>query len=133
MILGRIFVRAVLACLALGSMLLLAPAPQAATPPAQPKSGPGGADYVAEEVTKRAVGRGSAATFVFHAAGQAAQPRPVVVLLHAWGAANPQVYGGWIEHLARKGYLVLYPRFQEVGRTRPADATGNALTLRSEE
>jgi pimeloyl-ACP methyl ester carboxylesterase len=126
---GRIFLRSFLASLALGTTLLAASAPQAATPPPQPKSGPGGADYVAEEVTKRAVGRASAATFVFHAAGEATQPRPVVVLLHAWGAANPQVYGGWIEHLARKGYLVLYPRFQEVGRTRPADATGNALTL----
>ncbi len=101
----------------------------AATPPPQPKSGAGGTDYVAAEVSKRAVGRASAATFVFHAAGQAAAPRPVVVFLHAWGATNPQVYGGWIEHLARKGYLVLYPRFQEVGRTRPADATANAVSL----
>ena len=104
----------------------------AATPPAQPKSGPGGADYVAGDVTKRAIGRASAATYAFHVAGAAAEPRPVVVFLHAWGAANPQVYGGWIEHLARKGYLVLYPRFQEVGRTRPADATANAASLLKE-
>jgi hypothetical protein len=101
----------------------------AASPPPQPKSGAGGADYVATEVTKRAVGRASAATYVFHAAGPAAAPRPVVVFLHAWGATNPQVYGGWIEHLARKGYLVLYPRFQETGRTRPADAMANATSL----
>jgi pimeloyl-ACP methyl ester carboxylesterase len=101
----------------------------AATPPPQPKSGPGGADYVAADVTKKAVGRASAATYVFHAAGPAPEPRPVVVLLHAWGATNPQTYGGWIEHLARKGYLVLYPRFQETGRTRPADATANAAGL----
>jgi acetyl esterase/lipase len=104
----------------------------AATPPPQPKSGPGGADYVAGEVTKRAVGRASASTFVFHAAGPADKPRPVVIFLHAWGATNPQVYGGWIEHLARKGYLVLYPRFQEAGRTRPADATTNAVSLLKE-
>jgi acetyl esterase/lipase len=100
----------------------------AATPPAQPKEGPGGSDYVSGDVTKRAVGHASAATYVFYA-GPAAEPRPVVVFLHAWGAANPQTYGGWIEHLARKGYLVLYPRFQEVGRTRPADATANAASL----
>jgi hypothetical protein len=53
----------------------------------------------------------------------------VVVLLHSWGAANPGLYGGWIDHLARKGYLVLFPRFQEVNRTRPADATKNAADL----
>src|SRR4051812_33664497 len=86
----------------------------AATPPAQLKEGPGGSDYSASEVTKRAIGNASAASFVFHAAGPAASPRPVVVLLHAWGAVNPQSYGGLIEHLARKGYLVVWPRYQEV-------------------
>jgi len=51
------------------------------------------------------------------------------VVLHSWGAANPQFYGGWIEHLARKGNLVLFPRFQDVNRTRPADATALAAGL----
>jgi len=101
----------------------------AATPPAQPKSGPGGSDYVSTAVVKRAVGRASAATYVFHGADTPAQPRPVVVFLHAWGAVNPAAYGGWIEHLARKGNLVLFPRFQEVGKTRPVDATDRAATL----
>jgi len=101
----------------------------AATPPAQPKEGPGGSDYVASEVTKRAIGDASASSFVFHAASAAASPRPVVVFLHAWGAVNPQGYGGLIEHLARKGYLVIWPRYQEVGKTRPADATANASNL----
>ncbi|HEX2556075.1 MAG TPA: dienelactone hydrolase family protein [Microvirga sp.] len=113
----------------LAASLLAATAAAAATPPAQPKSGPGGADYAAEQVVKRAVGRASAATFVFHAANRPDKPRPVVVFFHSWGAANPQLYGGWIEHLARKGYLVLYPRFQDVNRTRPADATGLAVGL----
>ncbi len=113
----------------LAATVLAASAAAAATPPVQPKSGPGGADYVSDQVTKRAVGRASAATFVFHAAGPAEKPRPVVVFFHSWGAANPQLYGGWIEHLARKGYLVLFPRFQEVNRTRPADAPGIATSL----
>jgi hypothetical protein len=49
-----------------------------------------------------------------------------VVFIHSWGANNPALYGGWIEHLARKGNLVLFPAFQEVNRTRPVDATKNA-------
>ncbi|HEX2508919.1 MAG TPA: alpha/beta hydrolase, partial [Microvirga sp.] len=53
---------------------------QAATPPKQPEKGPGGSDYVASQVAKRAVGTASSATYVFHAAGNAAAPRPVVVL-----------------------------------------------------
>ncbi len=59
----------------------------------------------------------------------AATPRPVVVFLHSWGAVNPALYGGWIEHLARKGNLVLYPRFQDVNRSRPADASALAANL----
>ena len=109
--------------------LVLGSAVQVATPPAQPKEGPGGADYVATEVVKRAIGRASAGSYVFHAAGQPSEPRPVIVFLHAWGATNPQVYGSWIEHLARKGHLVVFPRYQEVGRTRPADATERAASL----
>ena len=46
----------------------------AATPPAQPKEGPGGSDYVGSEVAKRVLGDASGATFAFHAAGPAANP-----------------------------------------------------------
>jgi len=113
----------------LAGALALATAAFAATPPKQPEKGPGGSDYVSKEIVKRAVGRASAATYVFHAAGPAAAPRPVVVLLHSWGAVNPQFYGGFIEHLARRGHLVLFPRFQDVNRTRPSDATGIAASL----
>jgi dienelactone hydrolase len=102
---------------------------QAASPPKQPESGPGGSDYKRAEVTKRGIGTASAGTFVFHAAGAAAERRPVVVFLHSWGAVNPALYGGWIEHLARKGNLVLYPRFQDVNKSRPADASALAASL----
>lgn len=102
----------------------------AATPPPQPKDGPGGAAYVAQTVTKRALGRAGAVTFAFYANAPApAQGRPVVIFLHAWGATSPQAYGAWIEHLAKSGSLVLFPRFQEVNRTRPADASTLAAAL----
>ncbi|ACA20595.1 conserved hypothetical protein [Methylobacterium sp. 4-46] len=102
----------------------------AATPPAQPKEGPGGQAYTASSVVKRALGRTGAITFAFYGSGPApAEGRPVAVVLHAWGAVNPQSYGSWIEHLAREGYLVLFPRFQEVNRTRPADASAAATRM----
>ncbi len=101
----------------------------AATPPAQPKEGPGGQAYAAASVVKRAPrpGRRGHARLL-RQRGRPGRGRPVAVLLHAWGAVNPQAYGSWIEHLARSGYLVLFPRFQEVGRTRPVDASGIAAT-----
>ncbi len=105
-------------------------AAQAASPPAQPTEGPGGIGDRKATVVKRAVGRASAPTYVFYAAGSAPEAgRPVVVFLHGWGAVNPQSYGAWIDHLARQGWLVLFPRFQEVNRTRPSDAPAVAEGL----
>ncbi|MCJ2053122.1 chlorophyllase/cutinase-like alpha/beta fold protein [Methylobacterium sp. J-070] len=103
---------------------------QAAAPPPQPADGPGGAGDRKVAVTKRQLGRGTATTFAFYAAGDAPEAgRPVAILLHGWGVVNPQSYGGWIDHLARQGWLVVVPRFQDVNRTRPADAPGIAATL----
>lgn len=112
----------------------------AATPPKQPEQGPGGSDYKITEVIKTGTGTASSGTYVFHGSDAPSAPRPVVVFFHSWGAVNPGLYGGFIDHLARKGYLVLFPRFQEVNRSRPADATvlsealiQNALTALAED
>ncbi|MDE4912705.1 alpha/beta hydrolase [Methylobacterium sp. 092160098-2] len=103
---------------------------QAATPPAQPADGAGGAGDRKATITKRLLGRGTPSTYAFYAAGAAPEAgRPVAIVLHGWGAVNPQSYGGWIDHLARQGWLVLFPRFQEVNRTRPADAPAIAEGL----
>ncbi|MCJ2057016.1 alpha/beta hydrolase [Methylobacterium sp. J-048] len=103
---------------------------QAASPPPQPSEGPGGVGDRKATIVKRLLGRGTATTFAFHASGAAPEAgRPVAVLLHGWGVVNPQSYGGWIDHLTRQGWLVLYPRFQDLNRTRPADAPGIAEGL----
>jgi acetyl esterase/lipase len=115
--------------LACALLCLAGPAALAATPPAQPKSGPGGADNPGVEIVKRGVGTVSNPTFAYYSKDGRTEPRPVVVMLHAWGAINPAVYSGWIDHLARRGYLVLFPQFQDIGRTRPVDASGRMATL----
>lgn len=120
--------RSLLPALLLG-VSLAASSAHAATPPQQPEQGPGGRDYKSSEVVKRAIGTASAGTFVFHGNDTPAKPRPVVVFLHSWGGVNPGLYGGWIDHLARKGHLVLFPRFQDVNRSRPADASNLAEDL----
>jgi len=103
---------------------------QAATPPAQPADGAGGVGDRKATVTKRLLGRGTATSYAFYAAGAAPEAgRPVAIFLHGWGVVNPQSYGGWIDHLARQGWLVVFPRFQDVNRTRPADAPAIAESL----
>jgi len=103
---------------------------RAAAPPVQPMDGPGGIGDRAATVVKRGIGRAAASSFIFYKSGAApAEGRPVAVFIHAWGAPNPQAYGAWIDHLARSGYLVVFPRFQDLNRTRPADASANAERL----
>lgn len=107
-------------------MLLSSGAAVAATTPQQPEQGPGGRDYQKTAIIKRAVGKAVAPVFVFHADNRPEMARPVIVFFHSWGGNNPQYYGKWFEHLAQKRNLVLFPRFQEVNRTKPADATSLA-------
>jgi pimeloyl-ACP methyl ester carboxylesterase len=99
----------------------------AASPPFQPESGAGGSDYIATEVVKKAIGGPKNPTLVFYSSKTTQEPRSVVVFFHAWGAVNPAVYGGWIDHLARKGHVVLWPRYQDVGRTGASMASDVAM------
>lgn len=118
--------RSLTAFVFLGSCLTAA---SAASPPQQPETGPGGKDYKITEVLKTGTGITSSGSYVFYGNDMPARPRPVVVFFHSWGGVNPAFYGGFIEHLARKGYLVIFPRFQEVNRSRPADASQLAQVL----
>jgi acetyl esterase/lipase len=52
---------------------------------------------------------------------------PVVLFLHGWGATRPRFYRPWLDHLARAGNAVIYPRYQDSFVDRPSEALGNAL------
>ncbi|HET8951983.1 MAG TPA: alpha/beta hydrolase fold domain-containing protein [Solirubrobacteraceae bacterium] len=56
-----------------------------------------------------------------------AGPFPVVVFLHGWGAPDPGFYRPWLEHLARRGNAVVYPRYQDSFVQPPRQALGNVL------
>src|SRR5262245_12600542 len=51
---------------------------------------------------------------------------PVAVFNPAWLSVNPGIYGAWIEHRARRGFVVIFPRYQADWMTRPADFLPNA-------
>lgn len=55
------------------------------------------------------------------------RPLPVVVFLHGWGAPDPSFYRPWLEHLARGGSAVVYPRYQDSFVSPPRQALGNVL------
>lgn len=54
------------------------------------------------------------------------EPAPVVVFLHGWMGVNPAVYGAWIEHLCRRGAIVIFPRYQDDFGTPPEEFLPNA-------
>ena len=54
-------------------------------------------------------------------------PLPLVLFLHGWGATEPRFYRGWVEHLARAGNAVIYPRYQDSVAEPPTQVLGNAL------
>jgi len=117
-----------LATIVTGVMLLCADAyATEPTPPSQPFKGPGGHDYLHASVSKARLGAGADAFWLYTPDEPQPTSAPVVVLLHGWGGMDPVSYGGWIEHLARKGNIVIYPRYQADLTTPPSEMTDNAL------
>lgn len=100
----------------------------APTPPVQPASGPGGADYAHARVGSHTTGAGGEDVTIFWPEQPApAGPRPVIIFTHGWGAVKPEHYLAWIHHLVLRGAVVLYPRYQADLRTKPDTFTVNAV------
>ena len=89
------------------------PPAQRATPPAQPATGPGGRQYAHTGVTKNRYGAGNEEYWIFEPDSPKPASAPVVVFLHGWGGMNPLYYGAWLDHLVKRGNIVIYPRYQE--------------------
>ena len=97
------------------------------TSPHQPLSGPGSADYRHTAVTKNSYGRGDDQYWIFEPASPTPKSAPLIVFNHGWIAMNPGNYGAWIDHLVRRGNIVVYPRYQSSRRTPPDKMTHNAI------
>lgn len=98
------------------------------TPPGQAASGPGGSDYPHAAVIKNCCGEGDTEYWLFEPAEPAPQRAPLVLFLHGFGGMYPGAYGAWIEHLVRKGNVVVYPRYQATIFTPSETFTGNTIT-----
>jgi len=82
------------------------------TPPSQPLSGPGGKQYAHAGVTKNRYGSGGHEYWIFEPDSPKPRSAPVIVFLHGWGGTNPLYYGAWLDHLVKRGNIVIYPRYQ---------------------
>jgi len=85
---------------------------QAPTPPRQPEHGPGGQDYSHARVIRTRYGEGAQEYWIFEPDAPKPRSAPLIIFLHGWGGTNPMYYGAWLEHLVRRGNIVVYPRYQ---------------------
>src|SRR4051794_29206611 len=111
-------------------VLLLAPSSLAQnatpTPPTQPATGPGGSDYAYDRVVFSEHGKEAGGYLLFEPADPqgnatpvATDPLPIVLFFSACceGDAlndvtdNGKPWLAWIEHLTRRGAVVVFPRF----------------------
>ncbi|MBE3576517.1 MAG: alpha/beta hydrolase fold domain-containing protein [Limnochordales bacterium] len=99
---------------------------QVAAPPLQPAAGPGGKEYRHESVRVGFFGRGAEGYWLFEPDNPRPERAPVVILLHGWGAWDPEPYRRWIDHLVRRGNVIIYPRYQEAFNSDPAGMTAAA-------
>lgn len=101
--------RAVIAVLCSLALAGCRPVPTSWQPPT---SGPGSAQYPHRSYTFSRSGKLPTDYAVFAPAQPAPSRAPVVVFLHGWGALDPDEYSAWLVHLARRGNLVICPRWQ---------------------
>ncbi|MEO6787482.1 MAG: alpha/beta hydrolase [Chthoniobacteraceae bacterium] len=82
------------------------------SPPKQPASGPGGSDYAHHSVKQTEHGEEGQQYWIIEPAQPAPKRAPLVIFLHGWSAMTPDTYRGWVNHLAKRGNIVVYPRYQ---------------------
>ena len=100
---------------------------QKPSPPSQPETGPGGKQYLHAGVTKNRYGKGGREYWIFEPDSPKPRTAPVIVFLHGWGGMNPLYYGAWLDHLVKRGNIVIYPRYQATLLTGITEFTPNTL------
>jgi dienelactone hydrolase len=116
-------VGAVLLCGLFAAATALAAPP---SPPLQPTHGPGGSEYAHAQVIAHEVRSGAQGWWLFTPSAPVPATAPVVVFCHGWSAIDPKAYRAWIDHLVRRGNIVVYPNYQEL-RTPGPDFLPNAI------
>ena len=99
----------------------------APTPPVQPAHGPGGADYAHARVIAHEMKSGAQGWWLFVPSSPRPASAPIVVFCHGWGALDPEGYRAWIDHIVRRGNIVIWPNYQASLLTPGGDFLPNAI------
>ncbi len=106
---------------------------QTPTPPPQPASGPGGGNYPFGAVTTNGPYWANGKTlqdqykyYIFEPASPTPLQAPVILFIHGYIATSPSGYQGWMNHMVRKGYVVVWVQYQTSALTPTKSYTTNA-------
>lgn len=126
--------------LVLCALALLGAGPVAASdppsPPAQPASGPGGAAAKWESIRQvlHDDPDDNLDYWTMEPRGWTSRTKdrpdrlPTTFFLHGYGAMDPVAYRTWIDHIVKRGNIVVYPRYQANLYVPPPTYTDNAMT-----
>jgi len=98
------------------------------TPPTQPSEGPGGSNYTHAGVRQTKYGWGAREFWIFEPTTPTPETAPLIIFNHGWSAFKPLYYQAWIDHLVKRGNIVVYPRYQAGLVIGLRFATPNAIT-----
>ena len=94
--------------------------------PPQPSGELGGTKYPYSKVISHSYGAGGLKYYLFEPdLPKPSIPAPLILLFHGWGVTNPNPYSAWIEHITKKGNIVIFPVYQ-APFTKPGEYTANA-------
>ncbi|MEW5802021.1 MAG: alpha/beta hydrolase [bacterium] len=80
--------------------------------PAQPSTGPGSIDYAHSQVTRSSHGAGALHYYIYEPDLPRPDNAPLIVFLHGWGGTDPGIYDAWIQHIVKRGNIVVFPTYQ---------------------
>jgi predicted esterase len=98
---------------------LAQPPPPPITAPGQPVAGPGGSTYPFAGVTTNGPywannrsTNNNLQYYIFEPNTPTPLQAPVILFLHGYGALLPANYQAWINHMCKKGYIVVWAKYQ---------------------
>lgn len=102
--------------------------PASPEPPPQLNWGPGGSDYMYGSINESRYDTGNYQYWLFEPAHPTPSTAlPVVVFNHGWGIMQPDSYINWINHIVKRGNIVIFPVYQGSLLTPPSTFTSNAI------
>jgi predicted esterase len=115
---SQIVIRFLLCGTLLGAFPVLAQTPPI-TAPGQPVAGPGGSTYSFAGVTvngpywaNNRTTNNNLQYYIYEPNTPTPAQAPVILFLHGYGALLPANYQSWLYHMCRKGYIVVWVKYQ---------------------